>query len=84
MNCDAVDWPPVEVQVKSTTAMPLKVVWRLEGFQNLYGSLEADCGRLDVRSNRSLGHDRADEIVGQDVCPNCVADQLRRFSLQLI
>ncbi len=62
--------------------MPLKVNQRLKRFQGLEGSFEADRPRLDVVLACGLRHDRADEIVGQDVRPDFFVNQFRRFASQ--
>ena len=48
---------------------------RLEGFERLDGALEADGPWFDAMLDGGLGHDRSDQIVGQDVRPNLLAHQ---------
>ena len=48
---------------------------RLERFQCLDRSLEADRSRFDIVFAGRLGDDRADEIVGQDVRPDFLPHQ---------
>ena len=55
---------------------------RLEGFQRLDRSLEADRSRFDAVFAGGLGDDRADEIVGQDVRPDFLPDQFRCLAAQ--
>ena len=62
--------------------MPLKVNQRLKRFQGLEGSFEADRPRLDVVLACGLRHDRADEIVGQDVRPDFFMNEFWRFASQ--
>ncbi len=62
--------------------MPLKVNQRLKRFQGLEGPFEADRSRLDIVLACGLRHDRADEIVGQDVRPDFFVNQLWRFAAQ--
>ena len=62
--------------------MPLKVDQGLKSFQCLHRSFEADGPRLDVVPKSGLSHDRVDEIVGEDVSPDFLANELRRFASQ--
>ena len=53
---------------------------RLEGFQCLDRSFEADRSWFDIVLAGGLGDDRADEIVGEDVSPDLFPDYLRCFA----
>ena len=64
--------------------MPLKVNQRLKRFQGLESPFEADRPWLDVVHGCGLRHDRADEIVSQDVRPDFFVNQLWRFAAQNI
>ena len=55
---------------------------RLKGLQDLERRLEADRSRRDSFLACRLGHDRADQVVGQDVRPDLLADQFRRLAAQ--
>ena len=50
--------------------------------KELNGTLEADRSRLNVVLRCGLRHDRADEIVSENVRPNLFAHQLRRLAAQ--
>src|SRR3984885_15935527 len=54
----------------------------MKGFQGLNFSLEANCSWLDAVLGSSLRHDRTDQIGGQDVRPDFLADQFWRFAAQ--
>src|ERR1051326_8354574 len=49
----------------------------LKGFQRLNGPFETDRSRQEIVRRRRLSHDRANQIVGQDVSPDLLAHQLR-------
>ena len=54
----------------------------LKGFQGLECAFEADRSWKHIVHGRGLSDDRADEIVGQDVRPNFLANELRCFASQ--
>ena len=62
--------------------MPLKVYQGLKDFQRLNRSFKAYRPRLDIVANRGLRHDRADEIIGEDVRPHFLANEFWRFASQ--
>ena len=53
---------------------------RLEGFQCLQRSFEAQRSRLNAVFLRSLRHDRANQVVRQQVSPDFLANQLRSLA----
>jgi len=55
---------------------------RLERFQRLDRTLEADRSRLNTVLGRRLSHDGADEVVSQNVSPELPPHQIRRFATQ--
>ena len=50
--------------------------------EELESALEADCSRLNVMPRCGLRHDRADEIVSENVRPDFFAHRLRRLAAQ--
>ena len=54
----------------------------LEGFERLHRSFEADRSWFDAVFACGLRHDRADQIVGQDMRPEFLPDQFRCFAAQ--
>src|ERR1700732_1770286 len=54
----------------------------LKGFECLDRSLEADRAWFETMSRRGLGHDRADEVVSQDMRPEFLSDKFRRLASQ--
>ena len=54
----------------------------LKPLQRLERAFETDRSRLDVVLGCRLGHDRSDEIVGEDVRPNLIANKFRRLATQ--
>lgn len=54
----------------------------LKGFERLDRSNEIDGARLDFVPAGRLCHDRSNEIVRQDMSPDFLSDQLRRFAAQ--
>ena len=82
MKCDGVEQLLVEDGAERGVTASLKVDQRLKRFQRLERPFEADRSRLHAVLRRRLGHDRADEIVGQDVRPDLLADEFRRLAAQ--
>jgi hypothetical protein len=54
----------------------------LESLQGLERSFETDRTRLDGVFNRNLSHDRADEIVGQNVGPEFLPNEVWRLAAE--
>ena len=80
MNSNRVKQLLVKAPTKRSVAVPTKGDRRLEGFQRLNRSFEAHRARFDAMFCRGLSHDRPDEIVGEDVRPNLLPHQFRRFA----
>ena len=57
---------------------------RLEGFERLQRPFEADRSRCHHVFAGCLGHDGSDQIVGQYVRPDFLANQLRGFATQTL
>ena len=82
MKCDGVEQLLVEGGPERGVAASLKVDQRLKRFQRLQRPFEADRSRLHSAFRRRLRHDRADEIVGEDVRPDFFVDEFRRLAAQ--
>ena len=80
MNCDGIQQLLVKAIAKCRVMLALDGNHRLEGFQRLDRTLEADRTRVDAMFRRGLGHDRTDEVVGQDMCPYFLPNQFRCFA----
>ena len=52
----------------------------LKGFERLDGTLEADRSRCNFVFRGCLGHDRADQVVRQDMRPNLLPYKFRCFA----
>ena len=76
---------PVVAQAQAVCGLPRgsELQQRLENFQGLQRTREADRPRRYGVSRRGLGHHRADEVTGQEVRPHLLAHQLRRLATQL-
>lgn len=74
----------IELQAVGTTAMPLKCNQWLEGLHGLEGSLEADGSRFDGMLGICLGHDRTNQVVGEDVRPYFFVHKLRCLASQYV
>ena len=72
----------VKVRTESTIAMFMKIDQRLKCFQRLESAFETNRSWLDVVSDRGLRHDRANQIVRQNMCPDFLANEFRRFAAQ--
>ena len=81
MKGDGIEQLLVEGGAESA-AESLKVDQRLKRLQCLQRPFEADRSRLQSAFRRSLGHDRADEIVGKNVRPDLFVNELRRLAAQ--
>jgi hypothetical protein len=79
MKCDGLQQLLVK-GVSEGRATSLKVDQRMKRFQRLQRPFEADRSRLDSALCRRLGHDRADEIVGEHVRPDLLMDKFRRLA----
>ena len=53
---------------------------RLKGFERLDSALETDRSWCNILFDCGLSDDRTDEIVGQDVRPDFLPDQVRSFA----
>ena len=73
---DRIEQGLVELGAVLFAAAHLEGDQQLEGLQGLKCSFEANRSRLDVVCVGGLRHDRADEIVGQDVCPDFLTHEL--------
>ena len=60
----------------------LKAKQRLECFERLQSSLEADFSGLQAMLLCCLRHDGSNEVVGQDVCPDFLANEFRCLAAQ--
>ena len=82
MAGDAIKQLFIENHSKRAASMVLVINQSLKLFEKLEGSFEANGSRLDVMLARRLSHNRANEIVGQDVRPDFFAHQFRRLATQ--
>ena len=57
---------------------------RLKRFQGLDGALEANRARFEIVLVRRLSDDRANEVAGQDVCPQLLANHFGSLAPQLV
>ena len=60
----------VQLQSMDWSTGVLKIDHRLKCFQRLKGALKTYRSGFDVVLQRGLRHDRADEVVGENVCPD--------------
>ena len=79
---DRVEQVLVEDLAEGRVVFALESDHRLEGFERLNRSLEADRSRFDAVFGCGLCDDRADEVVGQDMRPEFLPDQFRRLAPQ--
>ena len=79
---DRIEQVLVEDLAEGRVVFALESNHRLKGFERLDRSLEADRSRFDAVFGCGLSHDRADEIVGQDVRPDFLPDQFRCLAAQ--
>ena len=79
---DCIQQAIVEELAKGRVVLTLEGNHGLKGFECLERSLETDRSWFDAVLRSGLGHDRADEIVGQNVRPNFLPNQFRRFAAQ--
>jgi hypothetical protein len=82
MYSDGIEQLMVELHTKRSVTLSLHCDHGLECFQSLEGSFETDCTGLDVMPGCGLCHDRTDEIVGQHVCPDFLANEFLCFAAQ--
>ena len=82
MAGDAIEQLLIKNHSKRTASMLLVINQSLKLFEKLEGSFEANGSRLDVVFACRLSHDRANEIVGEDVRPDFLAHQFRRLTAQ--
>ena len=82
VKCDGVEQLLVEGGTERRATASLKVNQRLKRFQRLQRPFEADRPRLHSVLRRRLRHDRADEIVGENVRPDFFVDEFRRLAAQ--
>ena len=82
VKCDGIEQLLVEDSAERGVAASSKVEQRPKRLQRLQGSFEADRARLHALLRRRLRHDRADEIVGEDVRPDFFVDEVRRLAPQ--
>src|SRR5262249_40923050 len=61
---------------------PCRLQLRRERRQSLLGALEADLARLHFARAGGHGHDRAQQVVRQQVNPDLLLDHLRRLAAQ--
>ena len=72
----------VEALPERGVALSLHGDHRLKGFQCLDRAFEADRARLNAVLRCRLGNDCADEVIGQNVCPDLLTHQLGRSAAQ--
>ena len=82
VSCDAFKHVLVELCAERRVVLCSKRNDRLKGFQCLDCSFETDGSRMDVARDCRLGHDRTDQIVGQDVCPDFFPNEFRCLAAQ--
>src|SRR5471030_1083943 len=80
MSGDGIEEVLIHAQALGGISGSAKLDQRLESFQGLHGSLEADGPWQNIVFCRSLGHDGADEVLGQDMRPNLFSHQRRRLA----
>jgi hypothetical protein len=81
---DGPEYSPIERFPVSKTTVRLVSNQELKGFENVKRRLETDGSRRDSIPVGRLGHEGADQIVGQNLCPNPLPNQLRRHMPHLL
>jgi len=84
MGCDRFEQLVTELRAEARVLLAPDGNHRLEGFERLNGPFEADRSWFDAILGCGLRHDRADEIVGQDVGPNLFTHEFRRLAAKNI
>ena len=74
---DGPERPPLERFSVAKTEVGLVSNQGLKGLEDLKRRLEAEGSRWDPVPAGRLCHERADQVVGQDVCPDLLPDQFR-------
>ena len=82
MTCDAIKQVLIEVHAECRVVFAHDINRWLKPLQRLEGAFETDRARLDIMLGCRLGHDRSEEIVSEDVCPELFANKLRRLASQ--
>ena len=82
VSSDSVEQLLVEISSVRHVTVTVRGDQRLERFQRLNRSLEADGTRFDMVLVGSLRDDGANEIVSEDVCPDFLPHQLWRLATQ--
>ena len=72
---DCIQQTMVEEMAKGRVVLALEGNHGLKGFESLERSLETDRSRFDAMFDSGLCRDRTDEVVGQDVRPELLADE---------
>jgi hypothetical protein len=73
---DRIEQVLVEAHAEGRVVFALESNRWLVGFERLHRSLEADRSRFDAMFDGRLCRDCSDQIVGQDVRPKLLPDQL--------
>jgi hypothetical protein len=79
---DGVEQVVVQAQAARRVVFALQRDHRLKRFQGLDGALEADRTWFEIVLVRCLSDDRANQVVGQDVCPQFLANQFGSLAAQ--
>ena len=82
MSCDSVEELLVQVPPMCPVAVSLNGEERLKRLQRLDRALKADSSWLDAVLGRRLSHDRAYEVVSQNVSSDFLPHKLRRLATQ--
>jgi hypothetical protein len=82
MAGDRIQQPLVQIPAEGGVTLAAQGDHGLERLERLQRALETDGPRLEPVPTGRLGHDRADQVVRQDVGPQFLPDQLRRLAPQ--
>ena len=82
MCCDSVEELLVQLSPMRSITVTLDGEERLERFQRLDRTLKADRSRLNAVLGRCLSHNAADQVVSQNVGPEFLPHEVRRFTAQ--
>jgi len=82
MVCDAIKQLLVQGHPECAAPVLLVINQSLKFFEKLESSFEANRSRLNAMLACCLSHDRANEIVSEDVRPDFFVYQFRRLAAQ--
>jgi len=82
MGSHSVEQLVIEMESVRRVTITLRGDQRLKRFQCLDRSLEADRSRLDVVLGRRLSHNRADQVIREEVRPDFLPHEFGRLAAQ--